>query len=135
MVTWFKYWFTYSEAEGIFSSKIFLRGVGGGEGTAPSTRGNVQLSRVVRKIRRDHFVFTKPLLKEAIIFFLHDCFFSIRNIITVQLIGIPMGSDPAPPFIDFFLPIRKLTGLRYNVNLEQIMFEKSIVPFSVSMIC
>ena len=47
------------------------------------------------KKRGNHFVFTKSLLKEAIKFRLHNCFFSTGNIIMVRVIGIPMGSDPA----------------------------------------
>ena len=37
-----------------------------------------------------HFVFTKSLSKEAIKFLLHNCFFSIGNIIMIQAIGIPI---------------------------------------------
>ena len=48
------------------------------------------------KKRGHHFVFTKLLLKEAIKFLIHNCFFSIGNITMIQVIGIPMGSDPAP---------------------------------------
>ena len=48
------------------------------------------------KKRWHHFVFTKSLLKEAVKFVLHNCFFSIGNIIMIQLIEIPMGADPAP---------------------------------------
>ena len=50
------------------------------------------------KKRGHHFVFTKSLLKEAIKFLLHNCFFCIGNITMIQVIGIPMGSDPAPIF-------------------------------------
>ena len=69
-----------------------------------------------------HFVLTKSLLKEAIKFLLHNCFFSIGNIM-IQVIGIPIGSDPAPGFAN-------LTGSRHNVNLEQ-----SIIPFDLLMTC
>ena len=43
------------------------------------------------------------LLKEAIKFLLHNCFFSIENIIMIQVIGIPMGHDPAQFFTNLFL--------------------------------
>ena len=46
------------------------------------------------KKRGNHFVFTKSLLKEAIELILHNCFFSIGNIIMIQLIGILIRSDP-----------------------------------------
>ena len=55
------------------------------------------------KKRGHHSVFTKSLLKEAIKFLLHNCFFSIGNITMIQVIGIPMGSDPAPFFANPFL--------------------------------
>ena len=53
--------------------------------------------------KRHYFVFTKSLLKEAIKFLLHNCFFSIGNIIIIHIIGIPMGSDPGPFFAKLFL--------------------------------
>ena len=52
-------------------------------------------SRSAKK-RAHHFVFTKSLLQGAIKFLLHNCFFALRNIIMIQIIGILMGSDPAP---------------------------------------
>ena len=55
------------------------------------------------KKRGHHFVFTKSLLKEAIKFLLDNYFFSIGNITMIQIIGIPMGSDPAPFFANLFL--------------------------------
>ena len=55
------------------------------------------------KKRRLHFVFTKSLLKEPMKFLLHNCFFPFENIITIQVIGIPMVSDPAPYFANLFL--------------------------------
>ena len=55
------------------------------------------------KKRGHHFVFTKSLLKEAIAFLLHNCFFSIGNIIMIQVTGIPVGHDLAPFFTNLFL--------------------------------
>ena len=55
------------------------------------------------KKRGHHFVLTKSLLKEAKKFLLHNCFFTIGNIIMIQIIGIPMGSEPAQFFADLFL--------------------------------
>ena len=52
--------------------------------------------------KRHYFVFTKSLLKEAIKFLLHNCFFSIGNIMIIHIIGIPMGSDPGPFFPKLF---------------------------------
>ena len=42
-----------------------------------------------------------------------------------------MGSDPAPFFANLFLAHKKLTMKRCNISLEQSMFEKSIIPFSL----
>ena len=49
------------------------------------------------KNRGNHVVFTKSLLKEGIKFFLRNCFFSIGNILVIQVIGIPVRCDSAPP--------------------------------------
>ena len=67
---------------------------------------------------------------KAIKFLLHNCFFSIGNIIMIQVIGRPLGSDPAPFFANSFQPTKKLTGLRHNVNLEQSMFEKAVISLT-----
>ena len=55
------------------------------------------------KKRGHHSIFTKSLFKKAIKFLLRNCFFSIGNIIMVQVIGIPMGYDPAPFFSNLLL--------------------------------
>ena len=57
--------------------------------------------------REHHFAFAKSLLKEAMKFILHKCFFSIGNIIMIQLIEIPMESDPVPFFVNHFLAHKK----------------------------
>ena len=44
--------------------------------------------------RGRHFVFTKSLFKETLKFLLHNCFFSIGNIM-IQVHQIPIGSEPA----------------------------------------
>ena len=44
--------------------------------------------------RGRHFVFTKSLFKETLKFLLHNCFFSIGNIM-IQVNQIPIGSEPA----------------------------------------
>ena len=55
------------------------------------------------KKRGHHFVFIKSLLKEAIKYLLHNYFFSIENIIMIQVIGITMGFYPRPLFANLFL--------------------------------
>ena len=70
--------------------------------------------------RRHHFVFTKSLLKEAIKFLLHNCFFSIGNITMIQVIGIPMGSDPAPFFANLFLAHKEADWVKAQRKLGTI---------------
>ena len=50
------------------------------------------------KRRGHYFVLAKSLLKEGIKFLLYNFFFFVGNIIMIQVIEIPMGSEPAPFF-------------------------------------
>ena len=47
--------------------------------------------------------FDKSSLKLAINFLLDQCYFNVGNLIFRQVIGIPMGSDPAPFMANLFL--------------------------------
>ena len=85
------------------------------------------------KKRRHHFVFTKLLLKEAIKILLHNCFFSIANIIMIQVIGIPIESDPLRLLGNLFLAHKKDDLLRHNVSLEQSVFKRSIISLGLLM--
>ena len=76
------------------------------------------------KKRGHHFVFTKSLLKEKIKFLLHNCFFSIRNIIMILAIGIPMGSDPAPFFENLFPPHKEVDWVKVQRKLGTINIRK-----------
>ena len=76
------------------------------------------------KKRGHHFVFTKSLLKEAIKFLLHNCFFSIGNITMIQVIGIPMGSDPAPFFANLFLAHKEADWVKAQRKLGTINVRK-----------
>ena len=71
-----------------------------------------------------HFVFTKSLIKEAVKFLLHNYFFSIRNIIMIQVIGIPMGSDPAPFFANLFLAHKVADWVKAQRKLGTISVQK-----------
>ena len=53
----------------------------------------------------------------------------------IQVIRIPMGSDPAPFFANLFLAHKEADWVRHNVSLEQLMSEKSIIPFGLLMTC
>ena len=76
------------------------------------------------KKRRHHFVFTKSLLKETIKFLLHNCYFSIRNITMIQVIEIPMGSDPAPFFANLFLVYKEADWVKAQRKLGTISVRK-----------
>ena len=49
------------------------------------------------------FVFNKTSLKKTVKYILNNCFFTFGNKIFRRVIGIPMGSDPAPFMADLFL--------------------------------
>ena len=72
------------------------------------------------KKRGHHFVFTKSLLKEAINFLLHNWFFSIGNIIMIQVIWIPMGFDPVPFFANLFLAHKEADWVKAQGKLGTI---------------
>ena len=67
---------------------------------------------LLSKKRGDQFVFTKSSLKEAINFLLDNCFFSMPNIIAIQVIGIPMVSDLATFFENFFLANKEVDRVK-----------------------
>ena len=83
------------------------------------------------KKRRHHFVFTKSLLKEAIQFLLHNCFFSIGNIVMIQVIGIPMESDPAPFLANLFLAHKEGDWVRAQRKLGASILPKIDNSFQV----
>ena len=81
------------------------------------------------KKRGRHFVFTKSWLKEAIKFLLHNCFFSIGNVIMIQVSGIPMESDPAPFFANLFLAHKEADWVKTQRKLETINVRKINISF------
>ena len=42
-------------------------------------------------------------LKKAVKYLMNNCYFQLGNKVFRQIIGIPMGSDPAPFFANLFL--------------------------------
>ena len=57
-------------------------------------------------------------------FFLHNCFFSVGNIIIVQVIGIPMASEPAPFFATLFLANKNADWIKAQRNLGTTNVQK-----------
>ena len=41
----------------------------------------------------------------------------------IQVVGIPMGSDPAADFANLFLAKKEANWLRHNVSLKQSIFK------------
>ena len=75
------------------------------------------------KKRGYHLVFTKTLLKEAIKFLLHNFFFSLGNVM-IQVIGIPVGSDPAPFLANLFLGHKEVDRVKAQCKLGTINLQK-----------
>ena len=67
-------------------------------------------------------VFNKTSIKKAIEFLMNNCHFTIGNKIFQQIIGIPMGSDPAPFFANLFLYYFENKWLR---NLQRSNLQKA----------
>ena len=64
------------------------------------------------------------MLKEAIKFLLHNCFFSIGIIIMIQVIGISMESEPAPFFANLFLAHKEAEWVKAQSKLGTINIQK-----------
>ena len=60
-------------------------------------------ARWVKDSSRCKLVFSKDKVKEAVAYLLDQCYFQIGKCLFRQIIGIPMGSDPAPFFANLFL--------------------------------
>ena len=60
-------------------------------------------ARWVANSSRAAIKFSKPMVKEALEYLMNNCFFTFGNKIFRQIIGIPMGSDPAPFMANLFL--------------------------------
>ena len=52
---------------------------------------------------KDEIPFDKRLVKDYISYLLDNCYFTVGKQILEQIIGIPMGSDPAPFMANLFL--------------------------------
>ena len=62
-----------------------------------------QGARWVRDATGYEVYFDKETIKQAIVYLLNSCYFTVGIDVLRQIIGIPMGSDPAPFFANFFL--------------------------------
>ena len=57
-------------------------------------------ARWIREVNNNRICFSKQQMKDAV---LSNCYFTVGPKIFCQIIGIPMGSDPAPFFANLFL--------------------------------
>ena len=57
----------------------------------------------VKEHRNNQICFNKQKIKEAVTYLLSNCYFYVGSKILRQIIGTPMGSDPAPFFANLFL--------------------------------
>ena len=57
----------------------------------------------VSEKKKDHICFSKQDIKDAVTYLLRNCYFTVGSKLFRQIIGIPMGSDPAPFFANLFL--------------------------------
>ena len=60
-------------------------------------------ARWVKNASKTGITFSQDSFKEALSYLMGNCFFSFGDMIFRQVIGIPMGSDPAPFMANFFL--------------------------------
>ena len=59
--------------------------------------------RWVKNIKNNVIYLNKQQIKDAVAYLLLNCNFTVSFKIFCQIIGIPMGSDPAPFFANLFL--------------------------------
>ena len=60
-------------------------------------------ARWVAKHSKAGLKFSKELFKEALAYLMGNCYFTFGENVFRQVIGIPMGSDPAPFMANLFL--------------------------------
>ena len=60
-------------------------------------------ARWVKNIKDNVICLNKQQIKDAVAYLLLNCYFTVGPKIFCQIIGIPMGSDPAPFFANLFL--------------------------------
>ena len=75
-------------------------------GTHEKVSINSSNARWVSKIYRSKLRFSRNVIKDAIKYLMDNCFFTFGEKIFRQVIGIPMGSDPAPFMANlYFIPL------------------------------
>ena len=96
-----------------------------------NSRGKISISsngnaNWVNNARKSSFVFDKSSLIEAVKFLITNCYFTVGNMLLKQIIGIPMGLDPAPYFANDFLFSYESKWIKKTKNLT-IYWQESLV--------
>ena len=68
--------------------------------------------------------FSKSQLKEAVKYLIENCYFTVGTILLQQIIGIPMGLDPAPFLANFFLYFYESGWLKTMRKTNNILARK-----------
>ena len=76
---------------------------GGSHELISFTLSSKSYARWVPNNSKAEIKFSKTMVKEALEYLMNNCFFTFGNKIFRQVIGIPMGSDPAPFMANLFL--------------------------------
>ena len=63
-----------------------------------------------KNIKDNVICLNKQQIKDAVAFLLFNCYFTVGPKIFSQIIGIPMGSDPAPFFAKYCYTFMKVSG-------------------------
>ena len=70
----------------------------------------------VSKNNRSGLRFTRSMVKDALEYLMENCYFTFGDKVFRQVIGIPMGSDPAPFMANLFLYYYENTLDNYHVE-------------------
>lgn len=73
-----------------------------------------------KKGQEYQFLLKKNTLKKDTKYFLQNCYSEVGKTIFRQIIGIPMGSDPAPSFANLFQHVLK----QMDSSIEEIEHRK-----------
>ena len=79
-------------------------------------------ARWVSNSYRSGLRFDRKAVKDAIKYLMSNCFFTLGNKIFQQVIGIPMGSDPAPFMANLFLYYYENKWIK---NLKKVNLQKA----------
>ena len=71
-------------------------------------------ARWVNNVKDNVICLSKQQINDEIAYLLLNCYFTVGPKIFCQIIGIPMGSDPAPFFANLFSILMRINELKKN---------------------